>query len=67
MNFIALGFFLKKYFLYFRSKLTKPRKQNISYVSLKKFSLHFWMTADEAVKRKVNYKKSSFLSILCLL
>lgn len=52
---------LKKNYI-FRRELAKPGKQTkISHVSLQKFSAHFWMTADEAVKQNANYKKPIFL------
>ena len=45
-------------------ELAKPGKQTkISHVSLQKFSAHFWMTADEAVKQKTKSKKSSLFTI----
>ena len=54
---------LKKNYI-FRRELAKPGKQTkISHVSLQKFSAHFWMTADEAVKQKTKSKKSSLFTI----
>ena len=63
-----LQFLKKMFFLYFREwnflvpRLRKiltfqegifpARKNKISYISLKKFIPHFWMTADQAVKEK---------------
>ena len=61
---ILLHFFKKTIFLLFQGETCKARKTKISYISLKKFSLHFWhfgMTADRvACFLHKNIKKPSF-------
>ena len=43
-------------------KLSSGKHKNNSYISF-----YFLMTADEAIKRKTNFKKSRFFCILRLL